>query len=172
MPEKCILDPDRDCLGIQKANDVSGEVRALSKQLSSFQQSVSETHVRFGSRIGELEAREKVRDEQYKNIQEKLKDITQDMSQFQKDQKDSISDLRAEHKTSMEELKRGNKEILEIVTPLRQKAGEIDKLSEDVAELKEKPGETWEHIKKQGLGWIVAFVLAILAVALGLGKYL
>lgn len=172
MTDHCLMDPERDCLGLKRADEVSGDVKALDRRLSDFQQAVAETNSRFGSRIGKLEAKEDVREEQYKNIREKLEDITRDVSDFQREQKGSIAELRREHKESMEELKKGNKDILEVVTPLRHKAVEIDKLSEDVEELKEKPAQTWEHIKKQGLGWIVALILAILAVALGLGKYL
>lgn len=170
--EKCILDPERDCLGLGKAKEVAGDVKELDRRLTEFQQAVSSTNGRFGARIGKLEANDEVRVEQLKNLREKLADIAKDMADSQQEQKSSISELRREHKESMEELKKGNKEILDIVTPLKHKVEEIDKLSEDVDELKEKPGETWEHIKKQGLGWIVALILAILAVALGLGKYL
>ena len=170
--EKCILDLQRDCLGMQRAAEVAGEVKALDRRVSEFQQAVSETNSRFGTRIGKLEARDDVREEQYKNIREKLEDITRDVTEFQREQKGSIAELRKEHKESMEELKKGNKDILDTIAPLRHKAEEIDKLEQDVEELKEKPGQTWEHIKKQGLGWLVALLLAIVAVALGLGKYL
>ena len=39
-------------------------------------------------------------------------------------------------------------------------------------ELKEKPGRTWEDIKSKAVGWGVALVLAIVAAALGLSRYL
>lgn len=172
MPDKCILDPERDCLGLIKAKEVEGDVKVLDRRLSEFQQAVTETNSRFGGRIGALEAQEQVRQEQFRNIREKLEDITKDVAEFQREQKGSISELRKEHRESMEELKKGNKEILDTVTPLKLKVKEIDKLSEDVDALKEKPGETWEHLKKQGLGWLLALLLAIVAVALGLGKYL
>ena len=172
MEEKCVLDPARDCAGSKRADEVAGDVKALDRKLSEFQQSVSDTNNRFGARIGKLEAREAVRDEQFKHIQEKMNDIAHDVNELQREQKGSIAELRREHKESMEELKKGNKDILDTIAPLRHKAEEIDKLEQDVEELKEKPGQTWEHIKKQGLGWLVALLLAIVAVALGLGKYL
>lgn len=169
MPEdKCILDPERDC----KAKEVAGEVKALAGKLSDFQEAVAATNNRFGARIGKLEARDEVREEQYKNIREKLENITADVSEFQREQKDSIAELRREHKESMAELKKGNKEILEIVTPLKHKVEEIDGLEEDVEELKSKPAETWEGIKKQALGWIVGIILAVIAAALGLSRFL
>lgn len=169
MPEeKCILDPERDC----KAKEVEGEVKALAGKLSDFQAAVNATNTRFGARIGKLEARDEVREEQYKNFREKMDNIVHDVTEFQREQKDSIAELRREHKESMAELKKGNKEILDIVTPLRHKVEEIDELEEDVEELKSKPAETWENVKKQALGWIVGAVLAILAAALGLSKFL
>ena len=172
MEEKCVLDPARDCAGSKRADEVAGDVKALDRKLSEFQQSVSDTNNRFGARIGKLEAREAVRDEQFKHIQEKMNDIAHDVNEFQREQKGSIAELRREHKESMEELKKGNKDILDIVAPLRQKADNVDKLERDVEELKGKSGRTWEEIKSKALGWGVALVLAIIAAALGLSRFL
>lgn len=173
MPdEKCILDPQRDCTGSKRADEVAGDVKALDRKLSDFQQSVTETNSRFGARIGKLEAREEVREEQYKHIQEKMTDLARDVADFQREQKGSIAELRREHKESMEELKKGNKEILDLVAPLRQKADNVEKLEKDVEDLKGRPGRTWEEIKSKALGWGVALVLAILAAALGLSRFL
>ena len=39
MPdEKCLLDPQRDCYGLKRAEDVAGDVRMLDQKLSTFQQ--------------------------------------------------------------------------------------------------------------------------------------
>lgn len=173
MPDdKCMLDPQRDCLGLKRADEVAGDVRALDRRLSEFQQTASETNGRFGSRIGKLEAHNEVQDEQVKQIKETQAEIKKEVEEARREQKNSISELRREHKESMEELKKSNQEILTAVTPMKHKVESLERLSEDVEKLKEKPGETWEHIKKQSLGWIVALLLGIVAVALGLGKYL
>ena len=172
MGEKCILDPERDCLGLQKAKEVEGDVKALDQRLSDFRQSVTDTNSRFGGRLGKLEAREEVRDEQYKHIQEKMNDLARDVADFQREQKGSIAELRQEHKASMEELKKGNKEILDLVAPLRQKADNVEKLEKDVEELKGKSGKTWEEIKSKSIGWIVTLILTIFAAALGLSRFL
>lgn len=172
MDEKCILNPERDCLGLRRADEVAGEVKALGMRMDEFRQSVTDTNNRFGSRIGRLEAREEVREEQYKNFKEKLDSITDDMAEFQRENKTSMAELRKEHKESMEELRKGNREILDAVTPLKHRVDDLEHLEDDVEKLKEKPAKTWEHIKMQGLGWIVALVLVIIAVALGLGNYL
>ncbi len=171
MPEKCILDPERDCLGLRRAEEVAGDVKSLDRRLGDFQDSVSETNSRFGMRIGKLEAREEVREEQYKHVREKLDGITRDMEDFQRENKNSVAELRKEHKESMEELRKGNKEILDAVVPLKHKVESMAHLEEDVEELKEKPGKTWEHIKTQALGWAVALVLAIIAAALGISQF-
>lgn len=172
MNEKCLIDPERDCQGLRRAEEVARDLKALDDKLDTFKQDVSETNGRFGSRIGKLEACEEVRIEQYKHFQEKLNDITGDMKEFQKENKNSIAELRREHKESMEELRKGNKEILDAVAPLKHKVETMEHLSEDVEELKEKPGKTWEHIKMQSLGWILALIFAIVAVAMGLGSYM
>lgn len=172
MPDNCVLDPNRDCIGSQKAEDVANRVNNLDKKLSDFQSSVSETQQRFGVRIGKLEAANEVKKEQIKNIKEKQADLVNEIAKFQAEQRESFSDLRKEHRESMLELKGSNREILDIVTPIKHKIDEIDSLREDVDELKEKPAQTWEDIKKQGLGWIVGIILAIVAVALGLKNYM
>lgn len=171
MPDSCILDPTQECVSAKRTEEVSGEVKALDRRLTDFQQVFSDTNNRFGARIGKLEAREDVREEQYKHIQEKMSALARDVAEFQREQKGSISELRKEHKESMEELKKGNKDILDTIAPLKHKVEDIEKLEKDVEELKGKPGETWEHIKKQGLGWLVAIILAIVAAALGLSQY-
>lgn len=171
MADKCILDPERECLGFQKAKDVEADLKALTGRLNEFQQAVTETNGRFGGRIGKLEAQEEVREEQFKNLKERLESIAKDMSEFQREQKGSIAELRKEHKESMEELKKGNKDILETIAPLKHKAEEIDRLAEDVEELKGKSGKTWEDIKSKAIGWVVLLVLGIIAATLGLSNF-
>lgn len=171
MPDKCVTDPNQECFGGKTAKEIEGRVETLDHRLTTFQQNVSDTNSRFGARIGKLEAREEVREEQYKNIKEKIDTMTKDIVNFQREQKDSISELRREHKESMAELKRGNQDILDIVAPIRQKMDNVEKLEEDVEKLKNKPAETWETIKKQSLGWFVAIILALIAAALGISQY-
>ena len=172
MDEKCILNPERDCLGLRRAEEVAGDVKVLDRKLDDLRENISGTSNRFGTRIGALEANEKVRDEQYRHVHEKLADITSDMADFQRENKNSIAELRKEHKESMEELRKGNREILDAVTPLKHKVESLEHLEDDVEELKEKPGKTWEHIKTQALGWAVAVVLAIIAAAMGISSYI
>lgn len=173
MPdEKCLLDPQRDCYGLKRAEEVAGDVRILDQKLSTFQQSTTETINKFGGRIGKLEAHNEVQDEQMRQVKETQSEIKKEIEAARREQKDSISELRKEHKESMEELKSNYKEILSAVTPMKHKIEDMDQLREDVDELKGKPGKTWEDIKSKALGWVVALILAIIAGALGLSKFL
>lgn len=168
MQDKCILDPERDCLGLRRADEVAGDVRSLDIKLSGLQQNITETNSRFGARIGKLEAKEEVREEQYKHVREKLDNITKDMEEFQKENKNSVSELRKEHKESMEELRKGNKDILDAVTPLKHKVEQLEQLSDDVEELKEKPSKRWDGIIEKTIGIIVATVVGFILAKVGL----
>lgn len=162
----------RQNAALRRVEEASADVKTLKERLEDFRESVAKTHANLGERIGTLEGLEQVRDEQYKHINDKLEDVTREMAEFKRENKDSIAELRKEHKDSMAELKAGNKEILDALNPLKHKVEDLERLEKDVDALQRKPGETWEHIKKQGLGWVVALVLAVLAVALGLGNYI
>ena len=65
MGEKCIIDPARDCLGLAKAE-------MLEKQVDEYRRQARETHAQLFDRIRELEKADAARDEQYKQIMEKL----------------------------------------------------------------------------------------------------
>lgn len=69
MPdEKCILDPQRDCIGLAKA-------QMLEKQLERFQEQSRNTHEKMYDRLRDLEKAEAARNEQYDNIMEKLDEL-------------------------------------------------------------------------------------------------
>ena len=65
MDEHCILDPQRDCLGLQKAN-------MLEAQMKEWREAARATHKDLFDRMRELEKAEAARTEQYDNIMEKL----------------------------------------------------------------------------------------------------
>lgn len=172
MSESCVLNPDRDCQGLKRADEVASDVKALDRKLTEFQQAITETHGRFGGRIGKLEAHNEVQDERIEQIKQSQTEIKTQIEAARREQKDSIAELRAEHRESMEELKKSSQSILEAVTPLKHKVESLEGMREDVEELKEKPGKTWEDIKSKAVGWAVALFLAIVAAALGLSKFL
>lgn len=72
--EKCILDPQRDCLGLQKAN-------MLEKQMDEWRAQSRATHKEMFDRMRELEKAESARSEQYDNIMEKLDTLTKSMAE-------------------------------------------------------------------------------------------
>lgn len=147
MPDNCILNPERECLGLIKAKELEEDLTELRRQNSK-------THERFGDRIGELEKKEAVQEERFKNISDKL---------------DGMNDILGELKGDSRELTKALPGLLHRVESLEKDGDDTEKA---VNKLKGKPGETWEYLKKQGMGWILLLLLAIVAVALGLGKYL
>lgn len=173
MPENC---NPKDCPGLVRAEEVAGDVRALDQKLAIFQQSATETINKFGGRIGKLEAHNEVQDEKLHQMKEAQADVKKAVDDARREQKDSIADLKTEQGKAMGELKKSNKEILEAVTPIKHKVESMEddqkKLSADVEKIKGEDGETWKGIKKQILAWGVAVVLAIIAAALGLSKFL
>lgn len=172
MDEKSAWPPGSDLPGIKRAEETAVEVKALGKELTEFKKSVSETNTRFGVRIGALEGHNLVQDEQLRQIQQTQREIKENISTGQKEQKEAIGEFKAEYRESMKELKGSNKEILDALSPLTHKMERLDNLEEDVEELKGKSGKTWEDIKSKAIGWVLLLVLGIVAVALGLEKYL
>lgn len=75
MPEKCILDPERDCLGLMKARELEKDVNELRKQNSS-------SHERIFERLGELEKQEGIQVVQYEHIMEKLDQLAGDVKEL------------------------------------------------------------------------------------------
>ena len=65
MDDKCLIDPQRDCLGLQKAN-------MLERQMEKMQVQARDTHNKLFDRIRDLEKAEAARNEQHENIMAKL----------------------------------------------------------------------------------------------------
>ena len=73
--ETCILDPERDCLGLMKARELEKDVNELRKQNSS-------SHERIFDRLGELEKQEGIQVVQYEHILEKLDQLSGDVKEL------------------------------------------------------------------------------------------
>lgn len=73
---------------------------------------------------------------------------------------------------NLAELKSDTKQVNTQLTIFANKADNVEKLERDVDELKGKSGKTWEDIKSKAIGWAVALILAIVAAALGLSRFL
>lgn len=147
MDKECTVEPKRECDVRQRVIQVEAELNDLRRQNAG-------THERFGERIGELEARDKVQDVEMKNVQKSIDSMSGDLREV-KDEAREIS-----------------KQLPVIATQVNAIHESHKATDADVDELKSKPGKTWESIKSTSLGWIVALILLILAAALGLGRYL
>ena len=77
MEEKCILDPSRDCLGLEKA-------RMLEKQVDEYRRQAREDHSKIYTRLEELEKMDAARNEQYSHILEKLDTLGEKMDSIGK----------------------------------------------------------------------------------------
>lgn len=87
MPEKCIVDPARDCLGLAKAE-------MLEKQVDEYRRQARETHSQLFDRIRELERAESARGEQYKQIMEKLDQLLEWQETQQKKPQAFVDDIK------------------------------------------------------------------------------
>ena len=74
--ERCVLNPERDCLGLQKAE-------MLEKQMDQWRSQSRESHQEIFRRLNDLEKSETARDIQYTSIMEKLDKLVA----WQEDQK-------------------------------------------------------------------------------------
>lgn len=70
--------------------------------------------------------------------------------------------------SALTDLKGDNKEIIGKLTPLAAKVEALDKLDDDVDELKSKPGKRWEKLSMEIIGAVVLTVVAYLLGRLGL----
>lgn len=143
MQEKCILDPERDCLGLMKAQE-------LEKDFNEFSRRNTESHDRFFRRLEDLEKHEVIQKEQYNHIKDKLSGLSDDLS----------------------ELKADSKEVVAKLSPLAHKVESLENVSEsvkrEVETLKEKPAKRWESIVEKIIGLVVAAVVGFVLAKLGL----
>lgn len=100
----------------------------------------------------------------HKTFREEIHDIEMENAR-QSERYDNLMAIMTETRSDV-------KHISERITAFSNKADNVDKLEKDVDELKGKSGKTWEDIKSKALGWGVALVLAIVAGAMGLSKFL
>ena len=84
---KCLIDPARDCFGLQKA-------AMLEKQVDEYRKQARETHTQLFNRIRDLEKADAARNEQYKQIMEKLDQLLEWKNHQQKKPQALIDDLK------------------------------------------------------------------------------
>lgn len=73
--DKCIMDPERDCVGKAKAE-------MLEKQVHEYMQRSRETHAELYARVTALERNDAARDAQYSAIMDKLDEMSGRMNEM------------------------------------------------------------------------------------------
>ena len=101
MDDKCILDPERDCIGKAAAAKLEARLDTLEKTVEKNHDNASRTHKEFFERIRAIETATAVQTEQYKTILEKLDALTDSVSRVTS----SVSDIQAEPGREWKELK-------------------------------------------------------------------
>lgn len=101
MDEKCILDPQKDCIGKAEAAKLEARLDTLEKTVEKNHDNASRTHKEFFERIRAIETATAVQTEQYKTILEKLDALTDSVSRVTS----SVSDIQAEPGREWKELK-------------------------------------------------------------------
>ena len=143
MPDKCLIDPERDCLGIQKANQVEVALNELRRQNAG-------THERFGERIGRLESHNEVQDVRFENSLEKLSAIASDVRELK------------------EETKLVNRQLPALSNRVDTLQESYRATDSDVDELKEKPAKRWDNMTSQIIGFVIAAIVGFVLAKLGL----
>lgn len=144
--EKCIMNPEIECQGLLKAGQLEKDIMDLKEDLKELNRQNSDAHQKIFDRINQVETGEKVHNEQYKHIQEKMDE-----------NRDSIAEIKADSKTMMNQL-----------NDISSKMSGVDKLNAVVDELKSKPARRWEELIKQVIGLVVGAVIAVVFMKIGL----
>lgn len=92
MDEKCILDPERDCIGKAAAAKLEARLGLLERTVEKNHDNASRTHKEFFERIRAIETATAVQTEQYKTILAKLDALTDSVAKVTS----SVSDIQAE----------------------------------------------------------------------------
>lgn len=139
MPEKCVYDPEQECIGLVKAKELEHDLNDLRKQNSA-------SHERMFDQLSQLDKDRAVQGVRYEGILDKISTLTE----------------------SANKVTSSNKEAIERLTPLVQRVKELDKIEDEVQELKSKPAKRYEDITKQIIGLIVAAIFAFILAKIGL----
>ena len=102
MDEKCILDPERDCIGKAAAAKLEARLGLLERTVEKNHENASRTHKEFFERIRAIETATAVQTEQYKTILEKLDALTDSVAKVTS----SVSDIQAEPGRDWKDLKK------------------------------------------------------------------
>lgn len=122
----------------------------MEAELNDLRRQNSGTHERFGERIGELEAHNKVQDVEVRQMQKSL---------------DAMSGDLREVKAEAKEMSKTLPVIATQVASIHESSKAVDA---DVEEIKSKPGKRWDSTVGQIIGLVVAALVGLLLARLGL----
>ena len=77
MADRCIVNPNQECLGLIRAEQ-------LEREFEEFKKHNEESHREFYNRLSVLESHNQVQDAHYEHIIEKLTDVTSKLSDISK----------------------------------------------------------------------------------------
>lgn len=94
VEERCIVQPERDCLGLHEAKHIKERIEILER-------SNSESHQRLFTRLEELEKGEAARSRDFAHLLEKLQEVSDDL----RNACDRLSDIEKQPGNKWESLK-------------------------------------------------------------------
>lgn len=143
MAEKCMFNPEKECLGLLRAEQLAHDLNKLREQSH-------ESHDKLWSELRKLQGAEAVRNEQYKHIIERLDTLAANNQDFKKDNQIILAQLPvlANKVDTLEENQRA--------------------LVEDVSELKSKSGKKWDGMIAQITSILIATVVGLIIGKIGL----
>lgn len=76
MPDKCLVDPTRDCMGLAKAESLERKLEAVDRKMEAMEQRNSDSHQEVFQRLNNVEKENAVMDARYETIIRKLDELT------------------------------------------------------------------------------------------------
>lgn len=139
----CAMNQERECVCLAK-------VQELERELHDIKSRNEKTHSNFYDRLAVLERYDAVQTEQYKNIMEKLGNLTDTLT----------------------EMKNDSKEMMDKMAPLTHRVKDLEdkyeSISADVKAIKEKPGKRWDTLVEKIMWAVAAAVITIVLSKIGL----
>ncbi len=123
---------------------------AMESELGDLRRQNAKTHERFGERIGELEAHNKVQDVEVRHLGENIGRMSGDLAEVKAETKEISKQLPA---------------IANQVNAIHESHKAVDA---DVDALKEKPGKRWESLVGQIIGLVAAALVGVALAKLGM----
>lgn len=175
--DKCIINPERDCLGILRSKELEKDLGDIEKDLNDLRRQNSSSHERIFDRLQALETQQSIQKEKCQYSQEKLSTAGSDIGNVQKELKEVAGKVdRLTHQ--VENNSRMNGEIVELQTDYKSlhrdfmtmgfRVEALEHVATDVNEIKEKPAKKWEDTTGKIMWAVIAAIVALVLTKIGL----